>query len=148
MLRFAEHVAVVLWVGGLWTVGYLVAPTLFATIESRALAGVVAGRLFALIAWVGFACGGFLMVSAGLRGGLNELRRPLALLVLAMLALGLIGHFAVQPLLADLKLQAQPLEVMASPLASRFALWHGVSALLHGLQSLLGLALLAAWRRA
>ncbi|MGH8809748.1 MAG: DUF4149 domain-containing protein, partial [Noviherbaspirillum sp.] len=35
-----------LWVGSLWAVGYLVAPTLFATLPDSVLAGTIAGRLF------------------------------------------------------------------------------------------------------
>ena len=32
-------VALTLWIGALWTVGYVVAPTLFSTLSDRALAG-------------------------------------------------------------------------------------------------------------
>ena len=42
-----------LWVGGLWAIGYLVAPTLFATLADRQLAAMLAGKLFILIGWVG-----------------------------------------------------------------------------------------------
>ena len=48
-------IALTLWIGGLWAVGYLVAPTLFYTLADRALAGMVAGKLFTLIAYVGTA---------------------------------------------------------------------------------------------
>ncbi|HEX7634207.1 MAG TPA: DUF4149 domain-containing protein, partial [Noviherbaspirillum sp.] len=44
-----------LWVGSLWTVGYLVAPTLFATLSDRALAGMIAGSIFRLEAWLSVA---------------------------------------------------------------------------------------------
>ncbi|MCE2832533.1 MAG: DUF4149 domain-containing protein, partial [Oxalobacteraceae bacterium] len=42
---------VTFWVGSLWTVGYLAAPTLFATLPDRALAGSIAGSLFRVEAW-------------------------------------------------------------------------------------------------
>ncbi len=38
-------VALTLWIGGLWVIGYLVAPTLFYTLSDRALAGSLAGKL-------------------------------------------------------------------------------------------------------
>jgi hypothetical protein len=58
-----------------------------------------------------------------------------------MLLLVLIGQFILQPILADLKLQALPLDVMNSALASQFKTWHAVSSILFLIQSLLGIAL-------
>jgi len=49
MHRFAEHlysIVITLWVGALWAIGYLAAPTLFHVLDDRALAGKVAGQLF------------------------------------------------------------------------------------------------------
>ena len=45
-----ERVLLTLWVGGLWAIGYMVAPALFATLEDRALAGNLAGLMFEIIA--------------------------------------------------------------------------------------------------
>ena len=50
-------------------------------------------------------------------------------------------RFGIQPLLAQLKADALPREVMESVLRSRFATWHGVSSILYLVQSLLGLVL-------
>ena len=59
MRRLADalyNIALTLWVGGLWAIGYLVAPTLFAILGGdRPLAGVLAGKLFELIGWIGLA---------------------------------------------------------------------------------------------
>ena len=66
MRRLADAlctVALTLWVGGLWTMGYLVAPTLFRSLSSdRPLAGRLAGQLFELIGWVGLGCAAYLLV--------------------------------------------------------------------------------------
>ncbi len=58
-----------------------------------------------------------------------------------MLALTAAGHFGVQPLLAQLKADALPRQVMESALRDRFSEWHGVSRVLYLVQSLLGIAL-------
>ena len=50
--RFFQLLATV-WCGSLWTIGYIVAPTLFAMLEDRQLAGSIAGRLFHAEAWIG-----------------------------------------------------------------------------------------------
>ncbi len=58
-----------------------------------------------------------------------------------MLAATLLSHFGIQPLMAELKLEALPKPVMESALRDRFALWHGVSSGFYLLQTLLGVAL-------
>lgn len=56
-----QSVAVTLWVGGLWTIGFIVAPLLFSRLPDRAFAGLLAGKLFSLIAWIGIACALYLV---------------------------------------------------------------------------------------
>jgi len=140
--RFADalyYVILTLWVGGLWAIGYLVAPTLFATLADRQLAGMLAGKLFALIGWIGLGCAAYLLIFMLLRAGSAALKRGTFWLILLMLALTAASLFGIQPLLAQLKAEALPREVMESVLRDRFATWHGISSILYLLQSLLGL---------
>ncbi len=60
---------VTLWVGSLWAIGYLAAPTLFATLADRMLAGSIAGSLFRVEAWLSVVCGLLLLGLFGLRHG-------------------------------------------------------------------------------
>lgn len=129
------------WVGALWTVGYLVAPTLFNTLENRQLAGVLAGKMFTLVAYVGIGAAFYLMIHRLVRYGSGALRQGFFWIVLVMLLLVLAGHFGIQPLLASLKAQAMPADVMQSIFADRFRTWHGVSSIAYLLESLLGLML-------
>jgi hypothetical protein len=130
-----------LWVGGLWAIGFIVAPVLFATLPDRALAGLLAGKLFSLMAWTGMACALYLLLYRLLRDGMGALRQGVLWMVLLMLVLTLAGEFGVQPLLAALKEQALPKQVMESVLRDRFAAWHGVASVLYVIQSVLGAAL-------
>lgn len=136
-----QTVAATLWVGGLWITGLVVAPTLFAAIPDRALAGLVAGKLFTLIAWIGMVCAACLMACRLLRYGRNVLRQALFWIPVVMLALVLAGEFGVQPLMAELRAQALPQAVMESALRARFAVWHGVASVLFLIQCVLGGAL-------
>lgn len=135
-----QSIAVALWVGGLWVIGYAVAPVLFSTLTDRALAGLVAGRLFSLMAGIGLGCAAYLILYRLACHGAAALRQGLFRTVLAMLALTLAGEFGVQPVMAALKAQAQalPVQVMESALRDRFVLWHGVASVLYLLQSALG----------
>ena len=144
MRRLADAVftlALTLWVGGLWAIGYLVAPTLFATLADRQLAGALAGKLFALIGWVGMGCAAYMVLLLVVRLGGAVFRRALFWLLVVMLALTLVSQFGLQPLIAQLKAEAMPREVMESVLRDRFAAWHGVSSILYLMQSVLGLLL-------
>ena len=136
-----DTIALTLWVGGLWAIGYLVAPTIFATLADRQLAGLLAGKLFALIGWVGLFCAVYLLFSMLLRLGVRALKRGFFWLLVVMLALTALSQFGIQPWLAQLKAAALPREVMESVLRDRFATWHGISSILYLVQSVLGLLL-------
>ena len=132
--------ALTLWVGGLWAIGYIAAPSLFAALKDRQLAGELAGNLFGLIAWVGIACATYLLAYLCLRRGRMAFRSGVFWLVLAMLVLALAGDLFIHPILDQLKAEAGPRSVMESALRDRFALWHGLAGGLYVLQSLLGAA--------
>ena len=139
-------VALTLWVGSLWAIGYIAAPSLFVALQdNRALAGALAGKMFTITAYVGLACGLYLLIFAFATEGLRAFKQSVTWIVLAMLALTLIGHFGVQPIIESLKVQGGAADVMRSVTASRFAHWHGIASVLYLVQSLLGLILV--WRR-
>jgi MFS family permease len=134
-------IAVTLWVGGLLAIGYLAAPVLFSQLADRSVAGTVAGAMFSVIAWVGLACGAYLILYLVFGKGWRALQSGVFWIVLLMLALTAAGHFGVHPILAQLKADALPRQVMESALRDRFSTWHGVSNVLYLVQSLLGVAL-------
>ncbi len=143
-MRFAGalyNLCITAWVGGMLAVGYLVAPILFAQLADRTLAGQLAGSMFAAIAWVGIACASYLLVYVLALKGWRAMKSGVFWIVLVMLALTLAGHFGVQPILAQLKADALPRQVMESAMRDRFATWHGVSSALYLVQSLFGIAL-------
>lgn len=135
--------SLVLWVGGLWAVGYLAAPTLFYNMDDRMLAGMLAGKMFGYIAWVGLVCGTWLLLFRLSRLGGAALKQGFFWIVLVMLLLSLTQQFGIQPILQQLKDQAMPKDVMESLFRDRFAAWHGVSSAVYLIQSLLGLAAVA-----
>lgn len=146
MLRnLSRHFAVLsaaLWVGGTWAIGYLAVPVLFQTLSDRQLAGMVAGKMFSWMAFVGIACALYLLAYQLLQFGRSVWKQKIFLLTSAMLILAIVLQFGIQPIMADLKSQALPLDVMHSALAPQFKTLHGLSSILYLLQSLLGIALL------
>ncbi len=151
MNKLAEalySIAIALWVGGLFAIGYLAAPVLFHELSDRMLAGNLAGAMFTLVAYTGFACGGYLLAYLLFNRGWRAIKSGVFWIVLAMLALTVAGHFGIQPILVQLKADALPRQVMESALRDRFATWHGISSGLYLLQSLLGIWLVIWQERA
>ncbi len=147
MKNFAESLAAVLlvtWVGGLWAIGGIAAPTLFAEIADRQLAGNVAGEFFRWIAWVGIVAGAYLLIYRLGRYGFQALKQAYFWIVLTMLLLVAGQLFGIQPVIHALKQQALPQAVMESAFRDRFAIWHGVSSAVYLVESVLGLILV--WR--
>ena len=145
MKKYFDGLAVLMasaWVGGMWTAGYIAAPVLFQALPDKAMAGMVAGRLFGVAAYMGLVCAVYLLVYFYKTRGKQVLRQGIFWIVVVMLMLTLLGQFGMQPLLAEIKAQALPLYVMDSPYAERFRLWHGVSSIIFLVQSLLGGVLL------
>lgn len=135
------QLAITLWVGALFAIGYLAAPTLFAQLADRTLAGSLAGEMFKWVAWLGIACAAYLLLFLMARRGFGVFKSAVFWLVLVMLGLTVAGYFGIAPILAQLKADALPRQVMESALRDRFATWHGISSGLYLIESLLGVAL-------
>lgn len=148
MKNLADGLAAVLlvaWVGGVWAIGYIAAPTLFAELSDRQLAGNLAGELFKWIGWVGIVAGSYLLVHRLGKHGFPALKQSYFWIVLAMLLLVLGQQFGIQPVMQAMKDQAMPQAVMESAFRDRFATWHGISSIVYLVVSLLGLLLV--WRQ-
>lgn len=136
-----------LWVGGFITVGYLVTPILFSALGDRQVAGMVAGNLFRLEAYLSIALSVVLMLASNFLvfKGFNHFR-AVRWILLGMLACALGAGFILMPWMSSLRDQAliEGLSVMASSSATLFSRLHGISSGVFIVQSILGVVLL--WR--
>lgn len=129
-----ERVLLTLWVGALWSIGYIAAPTLFALLEDRQLAGNLAGQMFHIVSYIGLICGSLLLVSM-----VRNFRLHWRVwLVVMMLVLVICGEFVLQPMMEALKSQGL---VEGSPIKKQFGILHGVASSMYLVESLLGLSL-------
>ena len=134
MFHIGERILLTLWVGGMWTVGYIVAPVLFKSLDDRMLAGNLAGQMFTIMSYIGLFCAVFLIVSQLMQSLTMNNWRLWTLVV--MLAIVIIGQFVLQPMMAELK--AAGLE---GETAKQFGRLHGVASILFLLNSIAGLTL-------
>jgi hypothetical protein len=87
------------WWGSLSTIGFLVVPMLFARLGSPAVAGNMAGQLFAAQTWVALACGLVLLVHFRAQAGerMDAAARTITGWVVTALLLALLQQYAVAP---------------------------------------------------
>lgn len=141
ILQGGERLILTLWVGALWTVGYIVTPTLFSMLDDRKLAGQLAGQLFYIVSLVGLVCAPLLLLqqfTLWKQAGLKQWRVWVLVLMLALVCVGL---FFLQPMMQDLKAQGL---AEGSAAAAKFGKLHGLSSVLYLITSIGGLALVVA----
>lgn len=143
-LAAAQLLIAAVWCGAQWTVGHLVAPGLFAWAPDRVTAGMLAGRFFGVVGWVGVSAAVLLLVLGAARG---RLRTRFAGLAAAMGLCAAALSFWIQPQAAQVRAQAGGVPVQGTPLAADFARWHAISSGVYLVESLLGVGLLLSWRR-
>jgi hypothetical protein len=114
------RVLLVLWAGSLWSLALWVAPTLFHAQHDQQLAGLLAGQLFAIEAYLGMA----IAALALLLPGRAKFRWGYA--AAALLA---IMEWVLRPIMAEAHAQG-----LAWGLG--FAVWHVAAALTYGLACL------------
>ena len=137
MLQISERIILTIWIGGMWTVGYLVAPTLFGMIEERALAGSIAGRLFSIISYIGLISAILLLAGLIYSAGIQVLHAWRCWLLLLMLLIILVGEFVLQPQMQVLREQG-----LQGDTAAQFGRLHGTASVLFLINSIAGLVIL------
>ena len=133
-------VLITLWVGALWMTG-ITAYTLFDVMHDKQLAGGLAGKLFTIVSYIGMVSGFYLLVQRLMSHGTLALKQSYFWAAFFMLMLVLAGHFGIQPLIAQLKTDALPNDVMQSVFAERFKNWHGVASIAYLFECVLGFVL-------
>ena len=130
-------IIITMWVGALWAAG-VAAYVLFNTLPDSQLAGQLAGKFFSYVSYLGLFSAFYLLIHRLLVNGTLALKQSYFWAVFVMLLLVLAGHFGIQPILAQLKSDALPSDVMQSVFANRFKTWHGVASISYVVQCILG----------
>jgi uncharacterized membrane protein len=148
MLLRARILIATFWVGMLWAVGFVVAPTLFSTLSDRALAGTIAGGLFRIVAWLSLFSAAALvaLIFQARRNEQSKSSRILFYLIAGMVLCTLIGYFGLQPTMASLRevlhATADTATAQLADVKKQFGILHATSTGFYIGQSLLGAALI------
>lgn len=139
MFQIGERILLTVWIGGMWAVGYIVAPTLFSILDDRILAGTIAGRLFLIMSFLGIFCSVALLIGQIIQFGQSCFSKAhwQSWILLVMLVIILIGQFILQPMMTDLRTAG-----LIGDAAKEFGRLHGLSSILFLINSLGGLVLI------
>lgn len=96
MARLQIYLAA-LWWGSMTTIGLLVVPLLFVHLDTPAMAGLMAAKLFAAQTWVSLGCGMLLVLSAQRQARAQGLAQSPSAWVLGGVLMALLLEFAVAP---------------------------------------------------
>lgn len=144
MPYIGERLLLTLWIGSLWTVGYLVVPMAFISLGDVTLAATFAGKLFRIVMYLGVACASILLMTQWIKQGKQAFQSWRTYLLLLMLLLMAAFIWVTQVQIVELKLLDWQEN---SALSEVFALWHKVSRVIYGILSLLGLVLVMTTER-
>lgn len=134
MFQISEKILLTIWVGGMWAIGYIVAPVLFQMLD-KPIAGNVAGQLFTIMSYVGLFSSVVLIISIVVNQGFNTKHWQLITLV-TMFVIIVVSQFVLQPMMAELKSLGLTEENRA-----QFGRLHGTASVLFLINSLAGLSL-------
>ena len=134
MYQISEKILLTIWVGGMWSIGYIVAPVLFKMLE-KSVAGNVAGQLFSIMSYVGIFCAIALIANILVQQGFHSGHWQLWLLVM-MLVVIVIGQFVLHPIMSEIKAVG-----ISESNHAQFAKLHGISSVLFLMNSISGLVL-------
>ncbi|WP_138517566.1 DUF4149 domain-containing protein [Limnobacter alexandrii] len=131
--RGAELALWAIWLGALWFMAILVAPGLFKWLP-RPEAGLVAGRLFYMLALYSLFSSALLLALSNLAGELRAGFR-INVLMAVILAVSLVELVWLQPYMNDLRTAMSTLEGEAlAAMRSKFGNMHAVSSVLYSIK--------------
>lgn len=138
----ARLLVAALWAGSLWTIGYVVAPTLFLSLHDNVQAGTIVGYLLRTEAYLAVACALVLRLLVAMSDIEPARKRTITMLIVAMVVCAAVIFFGLQPAMAKLKEAAGAAGLAGTPQGRNFGILHGVSQLVYLVESVLAAVLL------
>jgi Domain of unknown function (DUF4149) len=144
-LRYLMLLSLIVWLGGLIYFSFVVAPTAFALLPTRHLAGSVVSRSLTALHWIGIVSGLVYLITSLLQfrfvTGSAHIFAPRHVLIVIMLVLTCVSQFGISPRMASLRATVGEIDnvPLNDPARVQFNALHHWSTRLEGGVFLLGL---------
>jgi hypothetical protein len=115
ILRFIKMLVLALWIGSIFYFAVVVAPTAFAVLPTRTLAGIVVSRSLSNLHWIGIVCGLIFLLCSVLLALIEGGRSPFHgrdLLLVLMMVITLGAHFGIERRMNNLKTEMGVIDVI------------------------------------
>ena len=147
-VRYLMLLSLVVWIGGLIFFAFVLAPTVFAVLPTRQLAGNVVNRSLGILHWMAISCGVVFAITSIIDSRVVDgVVAPFALrnlVIYAMLILTLVGMFGIASRMGILRQEMGLIDNLPhdNPLRVEFNRLHVWSTRIESSVLVLGLALL------
>ena len=136
-----EKILLTFWIGTMWSIGLIVAPTIFVLLESKSQAGNIAGQMFSIVYILSVITLLYLLLRCFFTTARTLLLRNALFWVLLVMLLAMLVQLTVlQPLMADLRAEG-----LVGENKARFGMLHGIAWLLYLLDCVLAFYVLLKW---
>ncbi len=139
MKKWIDHfsaIVITFWVGGLWITG-LWAYVLFKKLPDQTLAGNIATQYFHILSEISLYAACILLTLRFFKNGFQALNQIYFWTIVAMLSLVLATKYGINPQIENIR-QSAGGDVMNSPYADSFKIWHGVASVVYMVQCVFG----------
>lgn len=147
-VRYLMLLSLVVWIGGLIFFAFVLAPSVFAVLPTRQLAGNVVNRSLGILHWMAISCGVVFAITSMIDSRVVDgVVAPFALrnlVIYAMLILTLVGMFGIASRMMVLRQQMGVIDDLPhdNPLRVEFNRLHVWSTRIESSVLVLGLALI------
>lgn len=125
------------WIGGLWITG-LWAYVIFKTSADQQAAGDLVAQIFNIMTHIGIYAGVFLLCMRFFKNGFQALNQTYFWAIVAILSLVIAEIYGIKPQIEEVRRAAGGVDVMSSPYADSFKMWHAVASVVYMVECVLG----------
>jgi hypothetical protein len=132
-----SKLAMTFWVGGTLTVGIVVVPLLFKSVD-EITAATLAGQIFNINAYIGIVSLFLAIIDQGLANRFTLFKLRKFWYLITMMGILVINYFAIFPIIVRLRTTLLDMANHVIIHSSSFSFWHSLSAILFVITCILG----------
>jgi hypothetical protein len=132
-----SKLAMTFWVGGTLTVGIVIIPLLFKTLDEITAAGL-AGQILNINAYIGIVSLVLALLDVCFQARLSLLKSRKFWYIVTMESLLIVNYFAIFPIIVELRTKLADVANHVIQHTSEFSFWHSVSAIMFLIICILG----------
>jgi hypothetical protein len=125
------------WVGGTLTIGIVIIPLLFKTLD-EVNAATITGQILNINAYIGIVALLLALIELGIHLKLNLLQSRKFWYALVMESVLIVNYFAIFPIIVELRTKLTDVTNRIIQHSSEFSFWHSISSILFLLTCILG----------